>query len=231
MSWYRVGSSNCSSHNLPQIPTYRLPLLCRYVVGFPRSTCGFVATSHGFIRKKVCIFTISLQNLRNYEMPFGSDAWRLGILDLDRSALSDVLSLFLPVQNCSRESSLAPLFPSTILSVLLAVPAELVLHVQNDFPFAPCSLQTLHRVISSMTMTSVKSVFPSSLCKNSAVHACSSETCSLILKQFCFKLLSVKSFFGIEAIRDEIEPLLLLIWIYQSATTLKPAWIAGVCGF
>ena len=34
MRWYRVGSSNCSSHNLPQIPTYRLPLLCRYVVGF-----------------------------------------------------------------------------------------------------------------------------------------------------------------------------------------------------
>ena len=82
MRWYRVGSSNCCSHNLPQSPTCRLPLLCRYVVGFPRSTCGFVETFHGFKRKEICIFTISLQNLRNYEMPFGSDAWRMVFLTL-----------------------------------------------------------------------------------------------------------------------------------------------------
>ena len=91
---YRVGFSGCGLNKMPLVPKLRLPLLRRHFVGFPRSTCDFVPTSHGLARAAVllhaltmvCVFSsISLHNLRNSSFVLsGNDVSRfdnLGLLD------------------------------------------------------------------------------------------------------------------------------------------------------
>ena len=195
MRWYRVGSSNCSSHNLPQIPTNRLPLLCKYVVGFSEVHLRLCRNFSWFHTKESLHIDHLSAKPSQFECLSEVMLGDLVFLTLTEVPCQTSCPYFCPCKTAHANHHLHRCFSFNDFVCSTGSSCRIILHVQNDFPFAPCSLQTLHRVVSSMTMTSVKSVFPSSLCNNSAVHACSSETCSLILKQFCFKLLSVKSFF------------------------------------
>ena len=93
-------------------------------------------------------YSPSLQNLRNYEMPFGSDAWRLGILDLDRGAVSDVLSLVVARAKLLTRIITCTAVSFTILSALLAIPAELFYICKMTFH--------LHRVLYKLCTVSFR---------------------------------------------------------------------------
>ena len=120
-------------------------------------TCGCVlACTH--YRLRLC--SIYLHNLLQC---FSEMMLRVLVFyHLDSGALPDLLSRF-ATANRSSESSLAPLFLSRSLYFFFRLSVKKNPHAQHDLPFAVCSLQLSHCVVSSMTASSAMSVFLCSL--------------------------------------------------------------------
>ena len=114
-------------------------------------------------------FPIYQHNPRSvYSVPSGNDALRF----YDMACVAEVLVRpLVPTRHCK---PLKRIITCAVVSFNVVVSADstsrITPHVQKDFFFALCLLQTVHRIISSMTMSSVRSVFPCSL-YNSVVRA------------------------------------------------------------
>ena len=158
----------CSSINIPNCACLRCGV-------FSKSTCDFVQTSNGFVRAAVflhaltelCVLIPSICTTSKITLEcFSVMMLRVLVYITFKTEVPFQNPLDLPLQNRMSESSPAPLFLSTFWSFLRITPAELL---QTDFPFALPSLHFSHRDVSSMTMSSVMSLFPCFL-YNSAVR-------------------------------------------------------------